>query len=88
MSRMTRVSAYRPAAGADEPGTNEMPETVVHFQIRMPPVMHERLASRARDEKSSLNAMIVTLLNEAVERHGAKGGPAAATSGPRGAGPG
>ena len=49
MSRMTRVSAYRPAAGADEPGTNEMPETVVHFQIRMPPVMHERLASRARD---------------------------------------
>jgi hypothetical protein len=45
-----------------------MPETVVHFQIRMPPPMHERLASRARDEKSSLNALIVSLLSEAVER--------------------
>jgi predicted HicB family RNase H-like nuclease len=45
-----------------------MPETVVHFQIRMPPPMHERLASRARDEKSSLNALIVSLLAEAVER--------------------
>lgn len=46
-----------------------MAETVVHFQIRMPPPMHERLASRARDEKSSLNALIVTLLSAAVERH-------------------
>ena len=46
-----------------------MPETVVHFQIRMPPPMHERLASRARDEKSSLNALIVSLLSLAIERH-------------------
>ncbi len=47
-----------------------MPETVVHFQIRMPPLMHERLASRAREEKSSLNALIVSLLTEAVdEKH-------------------
>ena len=45
-----------------------MPETVVHFQIRMPPPMHERLASRARDEKTSLNALIVSLLSDAVER--------------------
>lgn len=36
-----------------------MPETVVHFQIRMPPALHERLASRAREEKSSLNALVV-----------------------------
>jgi predicted HicB family RNase H-like nuclease len=45
-----------------------MPETVVHFQIRMPPPVHERLASRARDEKSSLNALIVALLVDALER--------------------
>ncbi len=45
-----------------------MPETVVHFQIRMPPFLHERLASRARDEKSSLNALVVALLSDAMER--------------------
>ncbi len=44
-----------------------MPETVVHFQIRMPPAMHERLASRARESKISLNAMVVTILMQAVE---------------------
>jgi predicted HicB family RNase H-like nuclease len=43
-----------------------MPETVVHFQIRMPPITHERLASRARDEKRSLNALIVSLLSDAM----------------------
>ena len=42
-----------------------MPETVVHFQIRMPPAMHEQLASRARDTKQSLNALIVGILSEA-----------------------
>ncbi|MEO6810329.1 MAG: Arc family DNA-binding protein [Isosphaeraceae bacterium] len=45
-----------------------MPETVVHFQIRMPPSRHEQLASRAREEKSSLNALIVSILRDAVER--------------------
>jgi predicted HicB family RNase H-like nuclease len=43
-----------------------MPETVVHFQIRMPPALHERLASWAREEKNSLNALIVSLLNQAA----------------------
>jgi predicted HicB family RNase H-like nuclease len=52
-----------------------MPETVVHFQIRMPPPMHERLASRAREEKNSLNALIVSLLAQAVERHDATATP-------------
>ncbi len=33
-----------------------MPETVVHFQIRMPPVLHEQLASWAKEDKASLNA--------------------------------
>lgn len=47
-----------------------MPETVVHFQIRMPPAMHEKLASRARDSKVSLNGLIVGILSEEVERHG------------------
>lgn len=50
-----------------------MPETVVHFQIRMPPAMHERLASAARDEKRSLNAMIVEFLTKAVELRDAEG---------------
>jgi predicted HicB family RNase H-like nuclease len=43
-----------------------MPETVVHFQIRMPPSLHERLASWAREEKNSLNALIVSLLAQAA----------------------
>ena len=45
-----------------------MPETVVHFQIRMPPALHERLASRAREEKASLNALIVRILEQAVSK--------------------
>jgi predicted HicB family RNase H-like nuclease len=47
-----------------------MPETVVHFQIRMPPYMHERLATRAREEKSSLNALVVSLLSAAIAGRG------------------
>jgi hypothetical protein len=45
-----------------------MPETVVHFQIRMPPALHERLASMARGDKKSLNALVVGLLEEATAR--------------------
>jgi hypothetical protein len=59
-----------------------MPETVVHFQIRMPPAVHERLATWARDEKSSLNAMIVSLLIQSVERREAGGKATTATSAP------
>jgi predicted HicB family RNase H-like nuclease len=46
-----------------------MPETVVHFQIRMPPVLHEQLASWAKDDKASLNALIVGILQEAIDEH-------------------
>lgn len=46
-----------------------MPETVVHFQIRMPPGLHERLASMALDSKQSLNALVVELLRGAAEEH-------------------
>ena len=46
-----------------------MPETVVHFQIRMPPDMHERLASWAKADKASLNQLIVDILEKAVDRH-------------------
>ncbi|HWE35788.1 MAG TPA: toxin-antitoxin system HicB family antitoxin [Isosphaeraceae bacterium] len=49
-----------------------MPETVVHFQIRMPPALHERLASLAKDRKESLNAIVVAILREAVERRSLK----------------
>jgi hypothetical protein len=55
-----------------------MPETAVHFQIRMHQYMNEFLASRARAEKSSLNALIVSLLSEAVGRRDA---PTTLTSG-------
>lgn len=57
-----------------------MPETVVHFQIRMPPIMHERLASWAKTDKASLNQLIVDILGKAVEEHEAQ--PAGAGNGP------
>ncbi len=44
-----------------------MPETVVHFQVRMPPVLHERLASWAKDDKASLNALVVEILQRALK---------------------
>ena len=44
-----------------------MPETVVHFQIRMPPYLHEQLASWAKDDKVSLNALVVEILQRALE---------------------
>ncbi len=49
-----------------------MPETVVHFQIRMPPVLHEQLASWAKEDKASLNALIVGILERAIAQHEAK----------------
>jgi predicted HicB family RNase H-like nuclease len=49
-----------------------MPETVVHFQIRMPPALHEQLASWAKEDKASLNALIVGILEKAIEQHSTK----------------
>ena len=46
-----------------------MPETVVHFQIRMPPGLHEKLASRAKDDKESLNGLVVEILQQALKDH-------------------
>jgi len=46
-----------------------MPESVVHFQIRMPPDLYEKLASRAKDDRESLNALIVETLQEALKDH-------------------
>ncbi len=46
-----------------------MPETVVHFQIRMPPSLHEQLASWAKQDKESLNALVVGILQKAAEEH-------------------
>ena len=46
-----------------------MPETVVHFQIRMPPDLYERLASWAKNDKASLNALVVEMLQEALRDH-------------------
>jgi predicted HicB family RNase H-like nuclease len=46
-----------------------MPETVVHFQIRMPPDLHERLASLAKQRRTSLNLLVVDLLREASDAH-------------------
>ena len=60
-----------------------MPETVVHFQIRMPPPLHEHLASRAREEKASLNALIVAILREAAEGRAAVGAASPSAKPPR-----
>ncbi|QEH37193.1 hypothetical protein OJF2_57800 [Aquisphaera giovannonii] len=46
-----------------------MPESVVHFQIRMPPQQHEKLASWAKEEKLSLNLLVVSILEKAMEKH-------------------
>ncbi|QDV35320.1 Arc family DNA-binding protein [Tautonia plasticadhaerens] len=45
-----------------------MPESVVHFVVRMPSALHEKLSSRAMEEKASLNAMIVAILRKIMER--------------------
>jgi predicted HicB family RNase H-like nuclease len=37
--------------------------------MRMPPHLHERLASRAKDDKASLNALIVEILQKALTDH-------------------
>ena len=49
-----------------------MPESVVHFQIRMPPHQHEKLASWAKEEKISLNLLVVGILEKAIEKHHAE----------------
>jgi predicted HicB family RNase H-like nuclease len=49
-----------------------MPESVVHFQIRMPPQQHERLATWAKEDKVSLNLLVVGILEKAMERHQAE----------------
>jgi predicted HicB family RNase H-like nuclease len=49
-----------------------MPESVVHFQIRMPPQQHERLATWAKEDKLSLNLLVVGILEKAMERHNAE----------------
>ncbi len=61
-----------------------MPETVVHFQIRMPPHLHEHLASRAREERTSLNALIVTILRDVEGRREAAGTTASPVATPAG----
>jgi len=60
-----------------DPGAWTMPETVVHFQIRMPPRIHENLASWAKEDKASLNALIVGLLEQAIDSHAKQDEPEA-----------
>jgi len=55
-----------------------MPESVVHFQIRMPPQQHEKLASWAKDEKLSLNLLVVGILEKAIEKRTSDSGVAKA----------
>ena len=56
-----------------------MPESVVHFQIRMPPQQHEKLATWAKEDKVSLNLLVVGILEKAMERR--KTEPATAKTG-------
>jgi len=53
-----------------------MPESVVHFQIRMPPQQHEKLATWAKEDKVSLNLLVVGILEKAMERHHSEVGTA------------
>jgi predicted HicB family RNase H-like nuclease len=46
-----------------------MPETVVHFQIRIAPDLHEKLASWAKGDRVSLNALVVETLQKALKTH-------------------
>jgi predicted HicB family RNase H-like nuclease len=46
-----------------------MPETVVHFQIRMRPDIYEKVASWALNDKVSLNALVVEILQNAMKAH-------------------
>ncbi|MEJ7637987.1 MAG: toxin-antitoxin system HicB family antitoxin [Singulisphaera sp.] len=46
-----------------------MPATVVHFQIRMRPDLHERLANWAVKDRESINNLIVGILERAEEGH-------------------
>jgi len=46
-----------------------MPESVVHFVVRMPPDLHEKVASWAKDDKESLNALVVEILQKALMDH-------------------
>ncbi|HEV3164799.1 MAG TPA: toxin-antitoxin system HicB family antitoxin [Isosphaeraceae bacterium] len=55
-----------------------MPETVVHFQIRIHPAVYDQLSSWAKESKESLNALVVRTLKDAVDQRDAK--PAKASS--------
>jgi predicted HicB family RNase H-like nuclease len=44
-----------------------MPQTVVQFQIRMPPMLHDKVAGLALKNGESMNVLIVRFLTEAVE---------------------
>ena len=44
-----------------------MPDTVVNYQIRMPPDLYDEMASWAEEVKASLNALVVELLQKALE---------------------
>ena len=59
-----------------------MPESVVHFQIRMPPQQHEKLATWAKEDKVSLNLLVVGILEKAMERHHSEAGTAKSSSAP------
>jgi predicted HicB family RNase H-like nuclease len=52
-----------------------MPETVVHFQVRMPPALYEELSSWAKEDKVSLNALVVETLETALKAYGSDDKP-------------
>lgn len=48
-------------------------ETLVHFQIRISPVLYEELKTWAKEERASMNALIVALLERAIAEHYPRG---------------
>jgi hypothetical protein len=43
---------------------------IQEFQVRLPAGLHDRLSDRAKQERKSLKALIIDILEEAVRRRG------------------
>jgi predicted HicB family RNase H-like nuclease len=52
-----------------------MPASVVQFQVRMPPALHEKLASLAHDNRESINSFVVRYLAAGVDAREARREP-------------
>jgi len=45
------------------------PKPVTHFGVHMPPHVHEKLADWAKEANASINALMVGILQKAVDQY-------------------